>query len=69
MMRNCAGRCEGDIIGPYTLRQEIGEGGFGTVWMAEQQDELSRMVALKVVKAGKRSRIHNPLALNRRWSG
>ena len=43
---------EGDEIGPYTLRQQIGEGGFGTVWMAEQTGAISRMVALKVVKAG-----------------
>ena len=43
---------EGDEIGPYTLRQQIGEGGFGTVWMAEQSEPISRMVALKVIKAG-----------------
>ena len=43
---------EGDQIGPYTLRQQIGEGGFGVVWMAEQSEPISRMVALKVVKAG-----------------
>ncbi len=46
------GEAEGDIIGPYTLRQKIGEGGFGVVWMAEQSQPMSRMVALKVVKAG-----------------
>ncbi|QJE98401.1 serine/threonine-protein kinase [Luteolibacter luteus] len=43
---------EGDIIGPYKLRQLIGEGGFGVVWMAEQFSPISRMVALKVIKAG-----------------
>jgi serine/threonine protein kinase len=43
---------EGDVIGPYKLRQAIGEGGFGTVWMAEQSVPISRMVALKVIKAG-----------------
>ena len=43
---------EGDQVGPYKLRQKIGEGGFGTVWMAEQSEPISRMVALKVVKAG-----------------
>ena len=43
---------EGDIVGPYTLRQQIGEGGFGTVWMAEQSEPIQRMVALKVIKAG-----------------
>jgi len=43
---------EGDVVGPYTLRQQIGEGGFGVVWMAEQSEPIQRMVALKVVKAG-----------------
>ena len=43
---------EGDVIGPYKLRQRIGEGGFGSVWMAEQSVPISRMVALKVIKAG-----------------
>jgi hypothetical protein len=43
---------EGDPIGPFKLRQAIGEGGFGTVWMAEQSVPISRMVALKVIKAG-----------------
>ena len=43
---------EGDIVGPYKLRQQIGEGGFGSVWMAEQSVPISRMVALKVIKAG-----------------
>ncbi len=46
------GEAEGDVIGPYTLRQKLGEGGFGVVWMAEQSQPMSRMVALKVVKAG-----------------
>jgi hypothetical protein len=36
---------EGDQIGPYKLRQPHGEGGFGTVWMAEQSVPISRMVA------------------------
>ncbi len=43
---------EGTVIGPYTLRQKIGEGGFGTVWMAEQFQPITRMVALKVIKPG-----------------
>ena len=47
---------EGDAIGPYKLRQKIGEGGFGVVWMAEQREPISRMVALKVIKAGMDSR-------------
>src|SRR5262245_14641687 len=42
----------GAIIGPYKLLEEIGEGGFGTVFMAEQQEPIRRKVALKVVKPG-----------------
>jgi WD40 repeat protein/serine/threonine protein kinase len=42
----------GTRIGPYKLLQEIGEGGMGTVWMAEQQEPVRRLVALKVIKAG-----------------
>jgi serine/threonine protein kinase len=43
---------EGERVGNYILRQQIGEGGFGMVWMAEQREPIKRMVALKVVKAG-----------------
>ncbi|MBM3845130.1 MAG: serine/threonine protein kinase [Verrucomicrobia bacterium] len=43
---------KGTRIGPYTLLQQIGEGGFGVVWMAEQTEPISRKVAVKVVKAG-----------------
>lgn len=39
-------------IGPYKLLQQIGEGGFGTVWMAEQTHPVQRRVALKIIKAG-----------------
>lgn len=39
-------------IGPYKLLQQIGEGGFGTVWMAEQSEPISRRVALKIIKLG-----------------
>jgi serine/threonine protein kinase len=42
----------GRRIGPYKLLQGIGEGGMGTVWMAEQQAPVRRLVALKVIKAG-----------------
>src|SRR5579862_6998090 len=42
----------GDRIGNYKLLQQIGEGGMGIVWMAEQQEPVRRMVALKVIKAG-----------------
>jgi serine/threonine protein kinase/tetratricopeptide (TPR) repeat protein len=39
-------------IGPYKLLQEIGEGGFGIVYMAEQDAPVHRRVALKVIKPG-----------------
>lgn len=42
----------GDTIGPYKLLEEIGQGGMGVVFMAEQQEPIRRMVALKVIKAG-----------------
>src|SRR5437868_5697915 len=46
----------GTVIGPYTLLQQIGEGGMGTVFMAEQTEPVRRKVALKVIKAGMDSR-------------
>jgi serine/threonine protein kinase/tetratricopeptide (TPR) repeat protein len=46
----------GSRIGPYKLLELIGEGGMGTVWMAEQQEPVRRLVALKVIKAGLDSR-------------
>ncbi len=42
----------GGIIGPYKLLQQIGEGGFGVVYMAEQGRPVRRMVALKIIKPG-----------------
>jgi serine/threonine protein kinase/tetratricopeptide (TPR) repeat protein len=42
----------GARIGPYKLLQEIGRGGFGAVWMAEQEEPIRRRVALKIIKAG-----------------
>src|SRR5262249_35427910 len=42
----------GEVIGPYKLLEQIGEGGFGVVYMAEQQQPVRRKVALKVVKPG-----------------
>ena len=41
-----------DRIGQYQLLQKIGEGGFGTVWMAEQLEPVRRRVALKIIKPG-----------------
>src|SRR5262245_20053278 len=46
----------GMIIGPYKLLQQIGEGGMGTVFLAEQTHPVQRQVALKVIKAGLDSR-------------
>src|SRR5262245_51461631 len=43
---------EGTVIGPYTLREQIGEGGMGLVFVAEQQHPVRRKVALKVIKPG-----------------
>jgi serine/threonine protein kinase/tetratricopeptide (TPR) repeat protein len=42
----------GTIIGPYKLLEQIGEGGFGVVFMAEQTAPVKRKVALKVIKPG-----------------
>jgi WD40 repeat protein/serine/threonine protein kinase len=42
----------GAMIGPYKLLELIGEGGMGTVWMAEQKEPIHRRVAIKVIKAG-----------------
>ncbi|HVV73519.1 MAG TPA: serine/threonine-protein kinase, partial [Verrucomicrobiae bacterium] len=42
----------GDQIGRYKLLQNIGEGGCGVVYMAEQQEPVRRRVALKVIKLG-----------------
>ncbi len=46
----------GTVIGPYKLREAIGEGGMGIVYMAEQVEPVRRMVALKVIKPGMDSR-------------
>src|SRR5580704_16163762 len=46
-----AGRI-GTTIGPYKLLEQIGEGGFGLVFMAEQQQPVRRKVALKILKPG-----------------
>ena len=42
----------GSRIGPYKLLQKLGEGGMGTVWVAEQTEPVKRRVALKVIKPG-----------------
>ncbi len=42
----------GEMVGRYKLLQPIGEGGFGSVWMAEQREPVKRRVALKIIKLG-----------------
>jgi WD40 repeat protein/serine/threonine protein kinase len=42
----------GTVIGPYKLLEQIGEGGFGVVYLAEQQQPVRRKVAVKVLKPG-----------------
>ena len=46
----------GTVIGPYKLMEQIGEGGFGLVFVAEQQHPIRRKVALKIIKPGMDSR-------------
>src|SRR5215467_4347560 len=40
------------VIGRYKLLEKIGEGGFGVVFLAEQEEPMLRKVALKIIKAG-----------------
>jgi len=46
------GEGPGSRIGPYRLLQQIGEGGFGAVFLAEQEKPVARKVALKIIKLG-----------------
>ncbi len=46
----------GTVIGPYKLIEQIGEGGMGSVWMAQQTKPVYRLVAVKLIKAGMDSR-------------
>lgn len=46
----------GEQIGPYKLRELLGEGGMGSVFVAEQQKPVRRKVALKLIKLGMDSR-------------
>ena len=51
-----APECIGTQVGPYKLLEEIGQGGMGVVYMAEQKEPVRRLVALKIVKPGMDSR-------------
>src|SRR5262249_47684636 len=51
-----ASESPGVVIGPYKLIEPIGQGGMGTVWMAQQQEPVKRLVAVKLIKAGMDSR-------------
>jgi len=42
----------GSQVGPYKILQQIGEGGFGTVFLAEQSKPIRRRIALKIIKLG-----------------
>jgi tetratricopeptide (TPR) repeat protein/predicted Ser/Thr protein kinase len=46
------GEGPGDVIDRYHLIRKLGEGGFGTVFLAEQTEPVSRNVALKLIRAG-----------------
>jgi serine/threonine protein kinase/Flp pilus assembly protein TadD len=50
------GEAPGAVLGPYQLLQPLGEGGMGTVFLAEQTWPVRRQVALKVIKPGMDSR-------------
>src|SRR5437879_977275 len=45
------GEAPGALVGPYKLIEQIGEGGMGTVWLAQQTQPVKRLVAVKLIKA------------------
>jgi hypothetical protein len=55
-------------IGPFKLLQQLGEGGMGIVWVAEQTEPVKRRVALKVTKPGMDSaRVLHRFEAERQW--
>lgn len=59
----------GTVLGPYRLLEKLGEGGMGTVFLAEQVRPVRRQVALKIIKPGMESRRVLPGSTRngRRW--
>jgi serine/threonine protein kinase len=51
-----AAEAPGRVVGPYKLVEQIGEGGMGAVWMAQQTEPVKRLVAVKLIKGGMDSR-------------
>jgi tetratricopeptide (TPR) repeat protein len=47
-----AAEAPGTVVGPYKLVEQIGEGGMGSVWMAQQTEPVKRLVAVKLIKPG-----------------
>src|SRR5262245_57264885 len=45
-------KAPGTVIGNYQLLELIGEGGMGTVWLAQQTEPVQRLVAVKLIRAG-----------------
>ena len=52
LLANQGAEAVGECIGPYTIREQIGEGGMGIVYVAEQTHPVRRKVAVKVIKPG-----------------
>ena len=52
VLENVSAEKPGDRIGRYKLREKVGEGGCGVVYVAEQEEPIRRRVALKVIKLG-----------------
>ena len=55
------------MVGPYKLREVIGEGGMGVVYVADQETPMHRRVALKIIKPGMDTR--EVIALRGRAAG
>lgn len=63
------GEKPGDHVGRYKLLQQIGEGGGGVMFMAEQEEPIRRKVAFQIIKPGMdtRSVIAASRPIDRRW--